>query len=101
MLERYSLHALYWCSQQHGAATAWHFGGVLDSVISNLIIILPLATLAAFDVQAACKCLPKMALSCYTFGAPRVGNHAFAHEYNEKVPETWNVSIRDLFKSPP
>lgn len=27
----------------------------------------------------------------YTFGAPRVGNHAFAREFNEKVPELWNV----------
>lgn len=22
---------------------------------------------------------------------PRVGNHAFASEFNEKVPELWNV----------
>ena len=30
-------------------------------------------------------------LSCYTFGAPRTGNHAFAHEYNELVPDTWGI----------
>ncbi|KXZ49520.1 hypothetical protein GPECTOR_21g746 [Gonium pectorale] len=30
-------------------------------------------------------------LSCYTFGAPRVGNHAFAAMYNKAVNETWNV----------
>jgi Lipase (class 3) len=34
-----------------------------------------LATLAAHDIATAVKCLPKMALSVYTFGAPRVGNH--------------------------
>lgn len=50
-----------------------------------------LATLAAYDIQAACKCLPKKSLSVYTFGAPRVGNHAFAREYNQAVFETWNV----------
>jgi len=50
-----------------------------------------LATLAAYDIQAACKCLPKKGLSVYTFGAPRVGNHAFARDYNQAVFETWNV----------
>ena len=28
---------------------------------------------------------------CYTFGAPRLGNYAFAETYNRLVPETWNV----------
>jgi Lipase (class 3) len=36
-------------------------------------------------------CLPKMSLSVYTFGAPRVGNHAFARDFNERVPQLWNV----------
>ncbi len=44
-----------------------------------------LATLAAYDIQAACDCPEKLDLSCYTFGAPRTGNHAFAHEFNEKA----------------
>jgi hypothetical protein len=26
---------------------------------------------------------------CYTFGSPRVGNHAFVRLYNEAVPDTW------------
>ena len=30
-------------------------------------------------------------VSCYTFGAPRTGNHAFAKEYNAAVPDTWSV----------
>ena len=32
-----------------------------------------------------------MQVSCYTFGCPRVGNHRFAHEYEEVVPDTWHV----------
>lgn len=44
-----------------------------------------LATLAAYDIQAACDCRDKLDLSCYTFGAPRTGNHAFAHDYNHRV----------------
>lgn len=28
---------------------------------------------------------------CYSFGAPRTGNHAFAKEYNKMVPDTWAV----------
>jgi len=50
-----------------------------------------LATLAAYDIQGACDYKDKLDLSCYTFGAPRTGNHAFAYDYNDKVPDTWNV----------
>jgi hypothetical protein len=50
-----------------------------------------LATLAAHDIATAVKCLPKMNLTVYTFGAPRVGNHAFAREVSERVPQLWNV----------
>lgn len=28
---------------------------------------------------------------CYAIAAPRTGNHAFAHAYDEAVPHTWNV----------
>lgn len=44
-----------------------------------------LATLAAYDIQGACDYKDKLDLSCYTFGAPRTGNHAFAYDYNDKV----------------
>lgn len=44
-----------------------------------------LATLAAIDIQTASKCRDQMDISCYTFGAPRTGNHAFAWDFNEKV----------------
>ena len=36
----------------------------------------------------------------YTFGAPRVGNHAFARDINERVPQLWNV-INDQARAAP
>ena len=42
------------------------------------------ASLAAHDIVTQCK-LPSQNVSCYTFGAPRVGNHAFAAEYERLV----------------
>jgi len=50
-----------------------------------------LATLAAIDLRKAVPDPAHLDLSCYTFGAPRTGNHAFAHEYNELVPDTWGI----------
>lgn len=32
-----------------------------------------------------------MAVSCYIYGAPRTGNHAFANELVQQVPDTWAV----------
>lgn len=51
-----------------------------------------LATLAAFDAAAACG-LPRDAITVVTFGAPRVGNHAFAADLDAAVPSTWNVVL--------
>ena len=51
-----------------------------------------LATLAAYDVQAVGKshdCPDKV--TCMTFGAPRTGNHSFARDLEEMVPDTWHV----------
>ncbi len=52
-----------------------------------------LATLAAFDIRR--HLLDNMQSNaevvCYTFAAPRTGNHAFAREYNAMVPDTWSV----------
>lgn len=43
-----------------------------------------LATLAAYEFRAAARAHGKdLNIACYTFGAPRVGNHAFAHEFDE------------------
>ncbi|BDA45987.1 probable lipase at C-terminar half [Coccomyxa sp. Obi] len=48
-----------------------------------------LATLAAYDIQAAFFSIRD--LQVYTYGAPRTGNYAFARDYEELVPETWHV----------
>ena len=49
-----------------------------------------LAHLAALDVQRELELDPDQ-MCCYTFGVPRVGNHAFAHVYDAAVPDTWNL----------
>ena len=49
-----------------------------------------MATLAAFEIHGACPA-DKATVSCYTFGAPRTGNRAFAREYNAAVPDTWSI----------
>ena len=51
-----------------------------------------LATLAAHSFATRARqegATP--AVTCYTFGSPRAGNHAFAAEYNQLVPDTWHV----------
>ena len=52
-----------------------------------------MATLAAYDLR---KELVKggrveVEVVCYSFGAPRTGNHAFARDYNHMVPDTWSI----------
>ena len=50
------------------------------------------ATLAAFDISRISGVeVPKGNILCYTFGCPRVGNHAFADEYASAVPDTWHI----------
>ncbi len=52
-----------------------------------------LATLAAYDIHK--QLLDNRQINtkvvCYTFAAPRTGNHAFAREYNAMVPNAWSV----------
>ncbi|KAK9813803.1 hypothetical protein WJX73_010334 [Symbiochloris irregularis] len=50
-----------------------------------------LATLAAHDLRKGIPELSSADIICYTFGAPRTGNHAFAKEYNKTVPDTWGL----------
>ena len=51
-----------------------------------------LASLAAYDVARALKAWPQRThVLCYTFGSPRVGNHAFADAYTCLVSDTWHV----------
>ena len=48
--------------------------------------------LAAYDISRAMEWVSKPTkVICYTFGAPRIGNYAFAHTYDKMVPETWNI----------
>ncbi len=67
---------------KEGASMLWNAGHSLGGA---------LASLAAFDIQRQCPCLKPLDVSCYTFGAPRVGNHAFARQYDAVVPDTWNI----------
>jgi len=52
-----------------------------------------LATLAAYDISKELQESGQGAVKvmCYSFGAPRTGNHAFAHDYNLRVPDTWSI----------
>ncbi|PNH07480.1 hypothetical protein TSOC_006061 [Tetrabaena socialis] len=50
------------------------------------------ATLCTLDIiRELGAALPYNHITCYTFGAPRIGNHAFAAMYDKVVYETWNV----------
>ena len=51
-----------------------------------------LSELAAYDLAKAAEAAGlDLRLACYTIGGPRVGNHAFALDHAEVVPDTWNV----------
>ena len=52
-----------------------------------------LATLAAYDIRKQLQACGKgeVEVICYSFGAPRTGNHAFARDYNQVVPDTWSI----------
>ncbi|CAL8466200.1 g5736 [Coccomyxa elongata] len=51
-----------------------------------------LAQLAAHDIaRAVQQCGKNVRVGCYTYGGPRVGNHAFAREFNQVVPHCWHI----------
>jgi len=52
-----------------------------------------LATLAAYDISKQLQDGGNKGVEvvCYSFGAPRTGNHAFANGYNRMVPDTWSI----------
>lgn len=51
-----------------------------------------LAILCAFDIATRGPCADfDLSIKTYTFGAPRVGNHAWARIYNATVPDTWQI----------
>ena len=56
-----------------------------------------LASLAAIEIVNECKLRPGH-VKCYTFGCPRIGNHAFAEDFAANVPATWHaINDQDLF----
>ena len=58
-----------------------------------------LATLAAVFTK---RIFYEVECSMYNFGSPRVGNHQFAKEYNEAVPDSWRlVNDRDVITGVP
>ncbi|GFR45731.1 hypothetical protein Agub_g7147 [Astrephomene gubernaculifera] len=58
-----------------------------------------LATLASYDLKLRDATRD---ITCYTYGAPRVGNKAFAEEYNSLVPHTFRVTNKyDIVASVP
>ena len=52
-----------------------------------------MATVAAYDIRTSllAQVVDSHEVVCYTFAAPRTGNHAFARDYNAMVPDTWSV----------
>ncbi|GFR45786.1 hypothetical protein Agub_g7240, partial [Astrephomene gubernaculifera] len=58
-----------------------------------------LATLGSYDLK---KSDPARDITCYTFGAPRVGNDHFASEYDRLIPNTFRVTNKyDIVVSVP
>lgn len=52
-----------------------------------------LAMLCALDVANKMR---DINIKCYTYGAPRVGNHVFAWIYAGLVPDTWHIVNNDV-----
>ena len=54
-----------------------------------------LATLAAYDIATAAEAAGRqLNLACYTFGCPRVGNHAFARDFEEVPPPPIHINCQ-------
>ena len=81
--------------QQGGAANADH---PVKIIVTGHSLGGALATLCAFEIAANSSTLfagNNLSICCYTFGSPRVGNHAWARLYNSKVPDTWQIINSD------
>ncbi|KAK9804297.1 hypothetical protein WJX72_005360 [[Myrmecia] bisecta] len=99
-----------------GFLKSWRAGGLHSKVVARVLAVLTegeaaeggrglkhvfvtghslggaLATLASYDLAVALKAAGvTFRLACNTFGAPRTGNHAFAADYERRVPDTWSV----------
>ena len=93
-----------------GFLATWHAHGVYDAVLAlvgDLLSAAPtpgavrvlctghslggaVAQLASFDIVRELGLCPDR-VSVYTFGCPRIGNHALAEEFEEVVPDTWHI----------
>ena len=62
-----------------------------------------LAVLAAFNIARELQqaSTPRVHVAAYTYGAPRVGNSAFAKEYDQLVTDTWSIVNDQAWYSPP
>ncbi len=96
LLKLLLLYCLYNCCYYHCYC---HYKVVLVFAVGHSLGG-ALASLAAFDIRRHCPCLKPMDVSCYTFGAPRVGNHAFARQYDATLPDTWNIINNQVHLSP-
>lgn len=105
-----------------GFLTSWETSGLKESILLRVKSIIAsgsfdvqhgrvilsghslggaLAILAGMDISKEFG-LRDHQLSCYTFGAPRVGNQAFKEEYDTKIPDTWQITNgRDVVSSIP
>ncbi|KAK9817451.1 hypothetical protein WJX74_011070 [Apatococcus lobatus] len=97
------------CAVHHGFLSLWTENGFNQNLLARVGAILDscrdisqvyftghslggaLATLAAFELQQMLQGSRVVQLACYTFGAPRTGNHAFANEYGRRIPQTWHI----------
>ena len=61
-----------------------------------------MATLASYDIhQAMQEQHAPVEITCYTFGSPRTGNHAFARDVSAAVPDAWSIINDQVSKQRP
>ncbi|KAL4431079.1 hypothetical protein ABPG75_006335 [Micractinium tetrahymenae] len=85
-------HILYRCSRRAGENTQ----RPVRVVVTGHSLGGALAMLCAFDALNRCPgATDHIHVMCYTFGAPRPGNRAFARLYDRTVPDTWCLINND------
>eukprot|EP00891_Asterochloris_glomerata_P007760 jgi/Astpho2/7760/Aster-07599 len=75
-----------------GFLQAWLAGSLREQVLACHSLGGALAQLAAHDIQTEFKHqYPRLWVSCYPLGSPRLGNRAFAHTFHKSGVESWSV----------